>query len=113
MRNHNGGSSPGELLKRLLNSRLRDAVKRRGRFIQNENRRILQEDPGNRNSLLLSARKKDSALSDVRLKPVRHRGNILRKLRLRGRLHHLFHRGIQPSVANVLCNASRKQENIL
>lgn len=45
-------------------------VQRRGRLVQDQDRRVPQEHPGNRQTLLLSARQLHPTLADDRIEPV-------------------------------------------
>lgn len=50
-------------------------IQRARRFIQKENRRVLQDRAGNRNPLTLSAGELGSGFADLRLKAIRKRLN--------------------------------------
>ena len=54
----------GEFLQTVLYPSLTFVVQGTGCFIENKNRRILQEDPGDGNTLLLAAGKSGTAFTD-------------------------------------------------
>ena len=59
------GSSFGKTLKALLDHSFAFVIKGGGGFVKNEHGRVLQENAGNGNSLLLSAGKFNSAFADI------------------------------------------------
>ncbi len=64
-----------EFEQRLLDVPLGFGVERRGRFVQNQNRRVLEEHSGDRQTLLLSTGEFDSPLADHRFDSEGQRGD--------------------------------------
>ena len=71
MRDRNHGAASGKLLERHLNLVLRLGIERRGRFIEQKNRRIFQKRARDREPLLLTAGKKTTFVADHRFIAVR------------------------------------------
>ena len=76
-----GGPSLRELFKGFLQFGLRHAVQCGGRLVQNQHRRVLQEDPGNGNPLLLSAGEQRAPLPHIGVKAVGHGHDVVVDLR--------------------------------
>ena len=55
MGNDERGAVFGQFLKRILNDALTFVIQRRGRFVKDQDRRVLKEDSGDRKTLLLAA----------------------------------------------------------
>ena len=64
VRDHDAGAAEHQILQRLLNQPLGRRVDARGRFIQNQDRRILQQRPRNREPLFLADAQLHPALAD-------------------------------------------------
>src|SRR6476661_5857616 len=64
VRNHDGRPALGYLLERILDRLFGAAVERARRFIQHQDRRILEQCPRNCHALLLAAGKLEAALAD-------------------------------------------------
>ena len=111
--NDQGCTAHSQVVESPLDLSFRHGVQRGGGLIQNQNGRILQEDPGNGHALLLTAGEQGAPLAYIGIKSMGHFQNILIDLRLLGRLDHLLHGGIGLSVADVLKNGIGKQEHIL
>src|SRR5438876_5575319 len=71
MSNDNGGATRDESAQPFENERLRTSVQARGRLVQQDDRRVTNNCPRNRQALALAARKGDPALADHRLVAVR------------------------------------------
>ena len=82
-------------------------------FVQNQNRRILQENSGNGHSLLLSTGEQYATLAHIGIKALGHGLDILKDLRLPGSLPNLLVGGIGSAIANIFQNGIGKQEHIL
>ena len=67
MRDHKHRASAHQIVQRRLHQRFRLAVQRGGGLIQNQNRRILQQRPRNRQPLALAAGKPHAPLADHRI----------------------------------------------
>ena len=92
---------------------LYDLRERGGRLVEDQHRRVLQEDSCDGDPLLLTTGEQDTSLADIGLITLRHRCDVVRDLRLRSRKHHLFHRRIEATVADIVGNASSEQEHVL
>jgi len=67
MGNDQHGVTRREFGQLLLDRPIRLDIERRGRFVQNQNRRVLQEHVGNRQPLVLLAGQLHPSLSDYRV----------------------------------------------
>ena len=70
VRDHQDGAAGGERLQRLLNSCFGRRVDGRDRFVENQDGRILQERPGNRKALPLTARERGATFGDDGVEPL-------------------------------------------
>ena len=61
---HHRGPPLHEVLERVLDERLRSGVEVRGRFVEHQDRRILENHPGDGDSLLLAAGQSVSTFAD-------------------------------------------------
>ena len=107
------GSALGQVVKGTLNFRLGDGIQRRGGLVQNQDRRVLQENPGNGNPLLLTAGQKCAPLAHIGLKALGHGQNVLVDFRLLCRRDDLLHGGIRPAVADIFQHRIREQKHVL
>ena len=108
-----GGAALGQLVKGPLDFGLGNAVQGGGSFVQDQDRRIFQEDAGNGDALLLPAGEERAPLPHVGVEPVGHSHDIVVDLRLPGGGDHLVGGGAGAAVANVLHNAGGEEEHIL
>ena len=67
MRDHERRAALHETLDRLLHEPLALAVERRGRLVENEDRRVLEDGAGERDTLPLTATELHSALAHMRV----------------------------------------------
>src|SRR5207344_2779542 len=93
-------------------------VERRGRLIEHQDRRVLEDDARDRDALPLSAGELDAALADLRLVavpalPVLERGDELLGMRKLGRALDVGVAGGGPSVADVLADRAVQQRGVL
>src|SRR5260370_22736729 len=65
MRDHEGGAAFHDLGERRLDSRFGECVERTGRLVQNENGRILEQCPRDRQPLALTAGKQSPAFTGI------------------------------------------------
>ena len=86
MRDRDRRPSLGEPLERLLHEPLRLRVERRGRLVEDEDRRVAQDRARDRDPLLLAAREAVAALADHRVVALRERRDQLVDLRRARRL---------------------------
>jgi hypothetical protein len=69
VRNHQRGASPRQLREGRLHSAFALVVEGGGRLVEDQDRRILQEGPGDGQPLLLAAGERYPALADVEISP--------------------------------------------
>ncbi len=98
---------------RPLYSRFGFVVQMRGHFVQRQHRRIFQERSGDRDALLLTARKSSATFSDFRLESTGNRGKQFLRFRLNHRVDNFSLGRLRLAVSNVRANRSRKQIYIL
>lgn len=72
MRDHQRGTVLRDLFERSLDLHFGVAVERRGRLVEHQHRRPLQDGAGNGDTLFLSARQFEAALTDFRLIALGH-----------------------------------------
>ena len=113
MGDNQGGAPLGQLVKGPLDLGLRHAVQGGGGLVQNQHRRVLEENPGDGNALFLPAGEEGPPLAHVGLEAVGHGHDIVIDLRPLGRGDHLVHRGAGTAVADVLQNAVGEEEHVL
>ena len=113
VRHHQRGASPAELVQRSADLLLCHGVQRAGRLVQNQDGRILQENPGDRKTLLLSARKTDAPLADDGIVAVGKRLHILMDVRPAGGFDDLLMGRVEAAVANVVLDRGVEQIDIL
>lgn len=97
----------GERVQRPADLAFRCRVQRRARLVQDQDRRVPQEHPGNRQTLLLSARQLHPTLADDRIEPV---GQTLQDLAEPGAASGLEDLGIaciEAAIGDVLVPANR------
>ena len=75
--NDQGGTAHSQIVKGPLDLGFRHRVQCGGGFVQNQNGRILQENPGNGNALLLTAGQEGSPLAHIGVEALRHSLDIL------------------------------------
>ena len=67
MRDDERGAALGHALKRILDFALGETVERRGRLVEHQDRRRLEDRAGDGDALLLAAREFQPALADLRV----------------------------------------------
>ena len=113
MGDHDDGLTLAEAIDALLDSLFRDAVQRRGCLIKDQDRRILQEDTRDGNTLLLSAGEDDAAFSDKALVSVGHVQNVVMDFGKDRSLNDLTVGGGGPAVTDVLHDGTGEEEHVL
>ena len=81
MRDHERGAVAHQVRERVLHEQLGFGVERRGRFVQNQDGRVLQQGARDRQTLTLAAREPLPALADARLVLLRQRLDELVRVR--------------------------------
>ena len=97
----------------FFDERLAFRIQAAGGFVQDQDLRLLQEDPGDRDSLALPTGKADAALADHGFVASGEALDELVRVREAGGLHHLFGRCLGPAVRNVLVDRVGKQQRFL
>ena len=113
MRDDKAGFSFAKDVQALLDLLFRDTVKGGGRFVQDQNGRILEEDPRDGDSLFLAAGEDDAALADVGLVAVGHLQDVLVDPGPDGSFHNFAVRRIGAAVADVFHDGVCEQEDVL
>ena len=103
----------GKLRQRWLDRPLGLGVERRGRLVQDQDRRVLEEHAGDGQALLLPAGEFHAALADDRVEPVRQLGDHRRPAGPARRLLDLRLGGFEPAVGDVLADRAAEEEDIL
>src|SRR5262245_4456010 len=80
MRDDEAGTSCDQPIERLDDARLGSSVDSAGRLIQQEDRRIPQERPSERDALALAARQSQTALADRRVVPLGETHNEIMRI---------------------------------
>ena len=118
----NGGEAVGhhqrraafaQFIQGMLDQDFRRIVQCAGRFVQDQDGRILEEDAGNAQSLLLSAGQLHAALADLRVIPVFEGHDVVMDIGTLGSLLDFLKCGIRPSVEDIVADGADKQEDIL
>src|SRR6185436_4969585 len=91
----------------------RPSIQRTRRLIENQNRRVLQHRPSNRDPLPLTTRQRRAPLTHQRVVPIRQRPNELIRIRDTRRRLDLTPRRIRPPIRDVLRHRHREQERVL
>ena len=113
MCNCNGCTILCQLFKTLLDPTFTFIVQCTGRLIQNQDWRILKENSGNRNSLLLSTGKPGSSFSDKCFISIRKFHNKVMDIGFLCRIFNLFHRSVRLTICNIFTDTSTEKINIL
>ena len=95
-----------QLGERLLDHELALGVQVRGRLVEDENRRILQEGAGDGDALALASGEAHAPLADQRLVAVRAPGDELLGVRLTGGADDVLERRVGPAVGDVVLGSS-------
>ena len=102
-----------QILERILDHALAFVVQRRGRLVEDQDRRVLQEYSRDRKTLLLTATELDASLSDIRIVPVREFHDEIVRVGALGRIDDLVESRFRTTVADILQDRSRKKIDIL
>ena len=113
MRNGDDCPGSGNAGNGFLDLLLRFHINRRGRFIQDNNRRLSQNSPCDGDPLFLPAGKPQAAFAYLGIITVRHRQDILMDIGCPGCLPDFLHGRFRHSVADILRDGPVEQESIL
>lgn len=103
----------GQRGQRLLHDMLALVIQRRGRLIQNQDRRVFQENPGDGDALFLPARELDAPLADVGIVAVLQLRNEAVRARLLGRPNDILPAGAWAAIGDVVVDRAREEIDIL
>src|ERR1700728_4949993 len=113
MGNRNHGAAPHQLGETLHDQALRFSIESCSRLVEDQDRAIANDGPGNSNSLSLPTRQRQAALADQRIVTLRHRANeVVSVGKLRG-LDDLSVRCAWATVGNVRFDASMEEHGVL
>ena len=108
-----GGAAPGQFEQALLDRPLGFGVERGSRFVQDQNRRVLQEHPRNGQALLLAAGQFHPPLADDRVHAVGHVGDgFLQASTVRG-VDDVGFGSAEAAIGDVVADGAREQEHVL
>src|SRR5216683_376708 len=102
----------------LLDRRFDLRIERRGRLVEDEDRRILQDHAGDGDALALSARELDPALADMRVEaapslPVLQSLDEVERVGARRGIADLGLAGLRPAIAYVVADRAVEQRRVL
>ena len=110
---HDGGAALAQFLQRGLNGHFGGVIQCGGRFVQNQDGRVFQEDPGDGDALLLSAGQLDAALTHLGVIAFFQRHNVVVDVCLLCRIHNLLIGGRLGSVGDIILNRTVKEKYAL
>src|SRR5438034_10716367 len=113
MSDEKGRAAFHQALQRLENQAFRLGVQRAGGLVQNQNRRVLQQRPRNRDALAFAAGQRRAALADDRIVALGQTRNELVHVGSAGGVFNFGTRGGRPAISNVFGNRQRKQKRLL
>ncbi len=96
-----------------LHQRLAFGVERRGRLVEQQDRRVAQDGAGNRDALALAAGQRHAALADLAVIALFELQDELVGLRILGRRLDLGIAGARPAEADIVARACREDGDIL
>jgi hypothetical protein len=113
VRHHERGPALHEPPQRLLDEDLALGVQRAGRLVEQQDRRVAQDRPGEGDPLALSAGQLHAALADHGVEAVRQRVGELRDVRRLGRAADLGVGGVRPGERDVLPQRAVEHRRVL
>ncbi len=113
VREDQGRASRRQAVDRLLDHRLVLRVHRGERFVENEDRRIPQQRPGDRQALALAARQQDPALADHRVVTLRQQRDELVRIGVARRRLDLVAGGVGLAEPQILFDGAVEQVGVL
>src|SRR5271166_26134 len=111
--NDNGGSALAERPQSVLDRLLGFRIERRGRLIEQDNRRVLEEGAGDRDALALTAGKLHAALAAGRVVSVFETHDEVVRIGRLGRGDDLLLAGARPAHRDIFADRSLEQEILL
>ena len=113
VRDDEGGASLAELVECLLDEHLGGVIECTGCFVQNQNGGILEENACDAQSLLLTARKLDAALTDLGVVALFKGHDVFVDVGAASRLVDLLLGGVGTAVEDVFADGADKEEDVL
>ena len=113
MGNGNYGASLHQPLEGFHHELLGFGVERGRRLVENQDWRVADDGASDADPLPLTAGKRGAALTDHRIKTMRHFGDEFFGIGKPGRLLNVALRGVGPAVGNVLANRAAKEDGVL
>ena len=110
---HDGGSALAELVQCLLDHDLGGVVKRTGRLVQNEDRRVLEEHTRDAKTLFLTARQTHAALADDSIVALLHRHDVIMDVGALGGFDDLVLGSVESAIEDVVTDAGVKEVDVL
>ena len=111
--NGQGRAAMGQLFEALAHKDLALVVEGAGGFVQNEDGRVLQEDPRDRNALLLTARELDAPLTHIGIKTVLQGADKALCARQTGRFDNFLPGRAGLTVGDVIRHRTAEQVDVL
>ena len=112
------GAALHETVELLLDDRLHFGIERRGRLVEDEDRRVLENEAGDGDALALAARELDAALADQRV--VAGAATLIDQVRdeiaglgAAGGFGDLVVGGLGPAIADVVANGAMEERGVL
>ena len=102
-----------EPVERVLDEPLRFVVERAGRLVEEQDRRVLEDRPGDRDALALAARQPRAAVADDRVVAVGQRADEVVGVGRPGRGDDLGLGRVEPAVQDVLADRAAEQRRLL
>ena len=113
MSNDKGGAAPYEAFHGLYDSGFGFHIDGAGRFIQNEDRSVLQESPRHRDALALAAGKAHATFSHQGFISLRQANDKIVGIGRLGGCYNFCFAGARSGVSNVLSDAGGEQHGLL
>src|SRR5271156_904015 len=113
MRNHKHSPPSHQISQRRLHIQLALHIQRRSRFVENQDRSVLQNRPCNRQPLSLSPAQARTFLANLRVVPLRHVEDEVMRERHSRRLLYLAHWNIRLAIRNVVPHRIVEQHRLL
>ena len=113
MRNHQRRAVRGDRPQGILDGRLVARIKRRGGFVEQEHRRVLEQHAGDGHTLFFAARQLQAALAHRRVPALRQRGDEGTQLRRIGGRVDIGGCGIRLAIGHVVAQAVVKEHSVL